>query len=817
MNIIHRFGGITYRTVKYPLLIFLGLMPLFLAAQTFTLSGRVKDAQGEPLPFANTILFKVSDSTQVAGISADDSGFFRLSGIPSGVYYLQAQYFGYESRLVALEINSDTRIGAIVLEPNGKWLDEVVVSGQRPTIERRTDRIIFNVENTVIGEGTSWDILRNAPGVVIVQERLEIRGREATVYLNDRKIQLSQAEIQDFLKGLSGDMVAAVEVIPNPPANYEAEDGPVLNIRTNTSVNPGYKGNIRTQFTQGIFPKYSFGTSHYFKGEKIGLFANYVINPRKEFQKTNTRVNYINDLDEVFARWNTELGKTIRSQAQQANLILDYNPSERDAFNITSSLNYSPNKRMNNRVETIMRNASGALDSTLQNRSRLEEDQLNLSFDLNYERKLNEKGATLKANAHYTYYELSRQQTGSSDYFDASGNFLRNFGFSTDAFQGIDIYTGQADYYTPLEAGSFEGGVKMSRIESGSRIDFFDVNDTQPPFDIDLSDNFNYREQVFAAYSSWSGEWDKWSLKLGLRAEQTDVETRSETLSETNTQSYLEWFPSAYLSRKLGKGHSITFDYSRRLTRPDYADLNPFRYFLNENEFDQGNPNLVPNFGHFFNLNLNIKDTWFIDLYYRDNGRYISNLSFQDNINQLVRESYQNVQESISYGLDLTLATSITPFWYLYAYNSVFYEDETLLAEESDIETYKNTVTGVYVNLNNSITLSKDGTFTGETAFTYLSGFLNGSYKMSETISLNMGLRKTLWNKRAVVSLTVEDILGRANATFTSRYANQDNAFKTVPETQFVRLGFTYNFGNFRLANNQRTLQKSELQRLENE
>ncbi len=182
-----------------------------------------------------------------------------------------------------------------------------------------------------------------------------------------------------------------------------------------------------------------------------------------------------------------------------------------------------------------------------------------------------------------------------------------------------------------------------------------------------------------------------------------------------------------------------------------------------------------------------------------------------------MRESYQNVQESISYGLDLTLATSITPFWYLYAYNSVFYEDETLLAEESDIETYKNTVTGVYVNLNNSITLSKDGTFTGETAFTYLSGFLNGSYKMSETISLNMGLRKTLWNKRAVVSLTVEDILARANATFTSRYANQDNAFKTVPETQFVRLGFTYNFGNFRLANNQRTLQKSELQRLENE
>ena len=803
--------------MKYPLLIFLGLMPIFLAAQTFSLSGRVKDAQGAPLPFANTILYKTSDSTQVTGISADEDGFFVLKGIPKGLYYLQARYFGYESRLVALEISSNLKIGAIVLEPNGKWLDEVVVSGQRPTITRKPDRIVFNVENTVFGEGNSWDILRNAPGVVLIQESLEIRGKKATVYLNDRRLQLSESEVLDFLKGLSGDLVSSVEVIHSPPANYEAEYGSVLNIRTNTNVNPGYKGNIRTQYTQAVFPKYSFGTSHFFKGEKVGLFANYVINPRKEFRRGNTRVNFINDQNDIFARWNTDLERTTRSQAQQANLILDYNPSEKDRFNFTSSLSYSPNRVMNYKVETKMRNASGALDSTLQNQSRIEEDQLNLSFDLSYERKLNKKGANLKANAHYTYYEVDKQQVGSSDYFDATGNFLRNFGFSSDAFQGIDIYTGQADYYTPLESGSFEGGVKMSLIESGSRIDFFDVNDTQPPFDIDLSDNFSYQERVLAAYSSWSGDWEKWSLKLGLRAEQTDVKTRSETLSQTNTQSYLELFPTFYLTRRLGEDNSLTFDYSRRLTRPNYSDLNPFRSFLNENDFDQGNPRLVPNFSHEFNLNLNIKDTWFFDLYYRDNGRYISNLSFQDNVNQLVRESFQNVQESYSYGLDLTLSTPITSFWYLYAYNSVFFEVETLLAEESVIDFYTNRVSGFYTNLNNSLTLSKDRTFTGEVSFNYVSGFLDGSYKMSEYLILNMGLRKTFWNNRAVLSLTAEDLLGRANARFTSRYANQDNSFRIVPETQFVRLGFTYNFGNFRLSNNQRTLQKSELQRLENE
>ncbi|MBT8320318.1 MAG: outer membrane beta-barrel family protein, partial [Eudoraea sp.] len=263
--------------------------------------------------------------------------------------------------------------------------------------------------------------------------------------------------------------------------------------------------------------------------------------------------------------------------------------------------------------------------------------------------------------------------------------------------------------------------------------------------------------------------------------------------------------------------NSMTFDYSRRLDRPDYADLNPFRYFLNENEFGEGNPGLVPNFSNNFNLNLSIKNTYFFDVYYRDNGRYISNLSFQDNINQLVRDSYQNVQESVSYGFDFTLATPITDFWYLYAYNSIFYEDETLLAEESTIETYTNEVSGFYSNLNNSLTLSEDGSFTGEVSLTYLSGFLLGSYKTSETISLNMGLRKSLWDNRAILSLTVEDILDRANPTLVSRYANQDNSYKAVPETQFVRIGFTYNFGNYRLSRKTRSPQKSELQRLENE
>ena len=803
--------------MRIPILVILAIAPLLITAQTFEVTGAVKDVEGNPLPYSNVLLLQISDSTLVKGISADDSGNWRLQDIPADLYYLQAKYFGYQSVLVPLEIQSDLKIGAIVMEPNREWLDEVVVTGQLPTIQRKADRIVFTVENTVVSEGTTLDILRNAPGVIMVQESLEIRGREATIYLNNRKVQLSPSEIQDFLRGLSGNLISAIEVIPNPPASYEAEDGPILNILTTENVIPGYKGSLRAHIEQAVFPKYSLGTSQYYKSEKFSIFANYVVNPRKEFRTSESGVRFINTQDMVFADWATEFDKITRSYGQQANVILDYKPGDRDLLNITSNLSYSPNKEVDNKVRTIMRNGSGQLDSTLLNESTINDDLLNLSVDLNYEHKFKKEGALIKANAHYTFYELSRTQDGSSDYFDASDQFLRNFSFSTDALQDINIYTGQLDYYSPIKGGTFESGIKASNIASESGIDYFDVNNSQPPFNIALSDKFNYNESVIAAYSSLSMDWKQWLLKLGVRAEQTDVKADSETLQEINRQSYFELFPSLFLTRKLGENHSLSFDYSRKLTRPKYSDLNPFRYFLNENDFDEGNPNLVPNFSHNFNLNFNVKDTYFFDVYYRDNGAYISTLSFQDNENQTIRQLKQNVLESISYGLDFTIATSLTSYWHMYLYNSVFYEDETFLAVESDITSYKNVVRGFYSYLSNSLTLSNDGTFTGNLAFTYLSGFLLGSYQRTETIDLNIGLRKSLWDNRAVISLVAEDLLGRANATYTSRYANQDNTIKSVPETQFIRLGFTYNFGNYRLSGSNRSLQKSELDRLEND
>jgi hypothetical protein len=259
-------------------------------------------------------------------------------------------------------------------------------------------------------------------------------------------------------------------------------------------------------------------------------------------------------------------------------------------------------------------------------------------------------------------------------------------------------------------------------------------------------------------------------------------------------------------------------DYSHKIQRPRYEDLNPFAYFLNENQFHIGNPDLQPSFSHNVNLNYTLQDTYFIDLYYRDNGHYISTLGFQDNDNQNLMYIKQNVLGSTSYGLDFTYSKSILANWYLYAYTSLFSEEQTFLAMESNNQAVTNRVQGFYGSLSNYFTLTKDKSLTGELGFNYMSGFMEGNYKISETTGLSLGLRKSLWNKRAVASLTMDDILDSSVGRYTTKYLNQDNSYIAKPETRFVRFGFTYNFGNFRLQDNKRDIEDiEERQRLQPE
>ncbi|WP_405384817.1 outer membrane beta-barrel protein [Maribacter sp. LLG6340-A2] len=794
------------------LLIALGICQSILA-QTFELKGSIKDQNEKPIPFASVFLLQVSDSVMVKGTSADEEGVFLMENINEGLYFLQASYIGQSSEYLALEIFRDTKIGAVIIHQQAEQLNEVTVTSSKPVVKREVDRIVFNVENTVISQNSSWDILRQTPGVIVMGDALKVRNRATTIYINNRKVQLSEEEVRSLLENYKGENIKSVEVMYNPSASYDAEGGSILNIVTSKNVSVGYKGDVNVGYTQGVFPKYNFGTSHFYKTQKLNVNASYNFAPKKEYKGLLNTVNFMDDTG-VFSMWDTDFDQTIRTKAHIGALTVDYDVDDRNKISLTTNAQLQPKRDAEYFQETIIRNGAGMVDSTFTTNSYLDEKKNNLSGDITYKHTFKNQG-NLNVNAHYTYFDLNRSQDVGSDYFLPDGSFIRDFDFLTIADQQIDIITAQLDYNKYFGSTSFETGVKGSFIDSRSTLGYF-LQNNGTEFIPNLSDDYTYDESVYAGYVSFSKDWEKWSIKSGLRAEQTISTGVSSNVTTINNLEYLEFFPSLYVLHTINENHSVSFDYSRKLKRPRYDDLNPFRTYINERTFEEGNPNLIPNFSHNFNVNYTLQQEYFFDFYYRDNGRYISTLTFQDNTNLVLKDVTQNVLKSTSYGLDFTYGKSITNNWYLYSYISLFHEDETFMAIESNENSFALEYNGAYIDLTNYLTLSKDGTFKGELGFVYLSGYLQGSYIQDELMNLTLGLRKSFKDNRMVLSLSANDLLNRYNTYFTSNYLNQDNRFLSTPETQYVKVGFTYNFGNFRLEDNQRDIEKIERERLDN-
>ncbi|MEP0302383.1 MAG: outer membrane beta-barrel family protein, partial [Maribacter dokdonensis] len=746
------------------------------------------------------------------GTSADENGAFLFSNIAEGLYFLKASYIGQVSENLPLEILKDTKIGALILEQEAEQLNEVTVTSNKPVVKREVDRIVFNVENTVISQNSSWDILRQTPGVLMMNDELKVRNQATTVYINDRKVQLSSDEVKSLLENYQGENIKSVEVIHNPPASYDAEGGSILNIITSKNVSIGYKGNINAGYTQGVFPKYNFGTSHFYKTKRLNVNASYNYAPKKEYKNTLNNTNFMGDSG-IVSVWDTDFDQVIRSNTHSAGLVIDYDFNDKNVLSFTSNALIQPKRDADFFQETTIKDASGVLDSLFTTNSFLSERKNNISGDLTFKHQFKDQG-NLTVNAHYTNFDLDRNQDVNSDYFEPNGSLIRDFNFSTLADQQIEIITAQIDYNDYLGSVFFETGIKSSFIDSKSKLDYF-LENNGTEFIPNLSDDYTYDESVYAGYFSLSKDLEKWSVKTGLRAEQTESSGVSVNVSTINDLSYFELFPSLYILHNINDHHSLAFDYSRKLERPSYEDLNPFRTYINERNFEEGNPNLTPSFSHNFNLNYTLNQEYYFDFYYRDNGRYISTPTFQDNDSFVLRDITQNVLESTSYGIDFTYGKSITNNWYLYSYISLFHEDETFIALQSDDYSFKNEYDGAYIDLTNYVTLSNDGSFKGELGFVYLSGWLQGSYIQEELTNLTVGLRKSFFNNRAVLSVSANDLLGNYNTYFSSQYLNQDNRFLTVPETQYVKFGFTYNFGNFRLEDNQRSIDKLELDRLE--
>lgn len=792
------------------------LCALSLVAQTNSVSGKLVDDKNNPLAFATVLLYENESETPLKGSVTEEDGTFIIKDLEEKTYQITFSFVGFETKKQIIEVSSEENIGTIQLKESTESLDETVVIAKKPTIQKTAGKLVFNVENTSLSTGSTFDLLKKTPGVVVIGEEIKIKFSNPIIYINNKRVYLSSSEVVSLLQNTDAANIKSVEVITSPSAKYDGATGTILNINTSKAISIGYKGSVNANYSQGVFPKYRFGTSHFYKNEWLNFYGSYGFTTRKNFKEDENFIRYFEPDGSTNSIWNSDFNRTTKTNAHQGNLITDFTLDEKQTISVAATFSINPNETYDNKGFAVIRNAQRVIDSTFTTLSDLESDTHTLSVTGDYKILLDDENSNMIVSANYTDYKNERLQNVATNYNDPQGVLLRNNSFFTNADQGTKIITGQADLTHSLWKGTIETGLKYSNIDSESKLNFFDTDMGGMQFNTALSDDFNYLEKIYASYINFEREFGKFSLNAGLRGEYTDIEGRSRSLGETNTDNYFNLFPRVSGQYTFNEKHSAGFAYTRNIGRPGYQNLNPFRYFINENNFDQGNPQLVPAIKDKIAFNYSFNNVWTFEVFYETTDNSLNTLIFQDNLNRTRRNSEANLLRDFQYSFDILFAPSNLPSWlYFTVLTSTYYLENEFLAVESQQRTAKNSTAGFYGYVYSNFTLSKDRSWTADLSSQYISNFIQGSADIDNWYFLNISFRKSFWNNQASITAGVNDIFNTANnSPVVSKYLNQDNFYVAQAETRLFTLGFRYNFGNARLRDNNRGDSTAEKDRL---
>jgi outer membrane receptor protein involved in Fe transport len=783
------------------LLLLLGI--ICLSGKVFAQSiikGNVTQKDNTALPFAEIEIHNATDSTGLFSGFTDSSGNFFYS-MPAGKNgFVTVNMVGYTAVSKEIKLSQqDTTVLRITLEPDTKLLEGVVIQSLKSLIERKADRTIFNVENSITAIGSdAYEMLKKAPGV-------QVNNGTVSIMLNDRLVQVTGSELESMLRSMSAGSISKIEVITAPPSKYDAEgNSGLINIVTKKSMKNGLNGNVTLTYEQRKKGSQRLQTTLNYRKDKLNVYANININRFRFISVQQTNTEYPNQKQEQV------LDQDNRPLYSYSQAGVDYNLSPRSILGFVYTLGTMDTKRDELIRTHVLKLPSGSSDSLMKTDAFSTDKGRRNVFNLNYDLKLDTTGKKLSINADYFTRQGDNTRNFKTGNFYSDGTETGNHSDNrTYGGQNTDILATRADIEYPTKLVNLSAGIKTSWIHNYSDNVFNYLSGNDYITDTGKTNTFDYKENTQAAYVSVKKDWGKWNAQVGLRAEYTQTRGQSITLSQTNTNSYFKLFPSAYLQYQPSENHSWNINYTRRIHRPSFWNMNPFRVYSTATAYEEGNPFLQPSFSNNVELGYAFKSILAFTVFMHKADGYATRVSFVDTANRSFHFGQANAGNELQYGLTATLTISPLPWWEnttellgnYYQFSSSFYEQKVSYARPSfSIET------------NNTFILNKAQTFMAEIGFEYNSRQQDDFDIQHSTYNLSAGIKAIFFQKKLTVSLNAEDIL----KTDIWQMSNQYNGTyqRSYFDSRQVRLSLGWKFGNqFIKAKRERNLNVEESSR----
>ncbi len=794
------------KRISKNLIIVLVLMTNYSFSQKIKFSGLVFNSKKEVVSNAKISISNQIDSLKTYSSVSNEKGFFQIENIKSAKYNLTIATNGFQEFSDVINLENNMLNKEIILKEISNKLNEVVIQTKKPAIKRKIDRLEFNVENTILATNNAWEIIKKTPEVLVSGSDISIRGSNSIlVTINDKKIYLTGEELKNLLESTNGDDVKSIEVITNPPAKYDAQGSAVLNIKLKKNLKLGYKSSLRTSYVQSTYPKFVTSTTQFYKSRKLSFFGNYSFG-------TGTYIRFGEDVvvyEEQKQTWKSILNRKDKSLSQNTyRLNIEYEIDSLNTISCGTDGFISPKNEAKYQVPTSIFNENNEkVSSYLTSNNRLT-PQKNSSYNFTFEHKFKNK-KSLNFSSDYTNYNYFENQDVDTK-FNFAGTPEFSERFVSDNKQLIKLFSSQIDFRSEKEKSTFETGLKFGNVSAESNLIFQESESNKLINKPEKSNNFSYDETILAGYLSMSKEIEKWEFQAGLRAEYTDLKGISINPKEENIQDYLKFFPTLYAMYKPNTDNEIGISYGKRISRPNYSWLNPSKSYYNKFSYFIGDANLKPTITHNISLLYTLKSEFNFDLFYRNERNPAIEISFQDIATNTLVYNFTNIEKDEAIGLDFSCNLNPKTWWTVGLNTTFMFTEDTFQGIDKLI--YKNNVFGFNSSINQQFNFNKNKNFSGEINFSYNSPSVQGTFDISESSSLQIGLVKKFLDDKFSLALLLSDIYKGERQKVSTNYANQNNYFLDYRDTQSFRINLKYNIGNQKL-NNKTAKEKTEEQK----
>ncbi|UWX61962.1 TonB-dependent receptor [Chryseobacterium oranimense] len=768
-----------------------GMLSNTVAAQQYTLSGSVINGLNGDLRDTN-LQVKNKQSQIVVNAQTDPSGKFKIL-LNKGAYTLLITQLGKKYYEKSIELNGDIDLGTITIS-NNILLEGVVINGQKQLIERKTDRLIFNVEKSAFAAGgNGLDAITVTPGLLVSNETITMLGKSGMGFMVDGRIMnISGDALISYLKSIPSSDIKSIEVITNPPSKYSAEgNSGLVNIVLKKSRADNWSSTVMTSYQQGKYAQQSSSANLSYKKKKLSLFSNLNYSYGKYYGMEELEIQY----PETY--WHSDKEYQYKINTLSGRIAVDYDLSKQ--LQIGAMYNGSLSKPIT------------------------EDDDLSLENNPAYTNQYHTVGRTERkrqlhtVNFHTIYKidSLGKQLNLDFDFFTYRDKSDRNFDVylnnaaafesrnQNNALQNINNYSVNLDMEHPTKAVKLNYGARVSFSKTNNDLysDIQQVGFLQ-------QDLFTYRENTQALFFSGEREIGKkkeWSAKLGLRVENTQLESENVFMGNKNNTHYLKFFPTAYLQYKPTENNTISLDYGKRISRPSFTNLNPFRIYSSPFSYWEGNPSLTPSYTHNIELNYIYKDILQSVLYWEKIDDMFGGIVLLNNDNVTQRVTQLNYAQGQTYGFRQTYVYKKKKWLESYITGYIGYQKSTseiYPLTPKEIEGFFSMI-AISGNFLINSTMS--------TGFNLLHRFPNKSIDMVENKTntlLDFYFKAKLWNKLGLV-LSVNNILKEYQFNSVSERSGNRTYTNGYYDSRYVRLTLNYSFGG-QINVNQRTYRNQE-------